>query len=144
MDLHLRAPLGPLLSGMISKRSVLSILQKNNAEHARSRSIASASMPTVPDLKEAPRGSRAHWPFMYACDMDFAFCRIEGLKGSGMSNKEAFGAVIGSSWSSSTFSDHHRVWKTCPSNEMMATIQKGRQVGGEWKLLTSKYRRPRN
>ena len=87
------------------------------------------------DLKHAPHGSRAFWPFTYACDMNTAFTRIEELKGSGANSKAAFIGVVGSTWSSSTFSDHHQVWKACPSNIMLGAVRKGRSPGGEWKTL---------
>jgi hypothetical protein len=75
--------------------------------------------------------------------MDAAFTRIEVLKGSGANSKAAFASVVGSTWSSSTFSDHHRVWKACPSNSMSDAVQKGRGPGGVWKTLAKMYGKKR-
>jgi hypothetical protein len=71
--------------------------------------------------------------------MDAAFCRIEALKASGMSSEAAFKAVLDLTWSSSTFSDHYRVWKICPSNIMLRAVRLGRGIGGEWRPLAKEY-----
>jgi hypothetical protein len=79
------------------------------------------------------------WPFVYTCDMDAAFSRIEVLKWSGTNSETAFKVVLGLTWLSSTFSDHYRVWKACPSGIIVAAVHKGWNLGGEWKPLTKLY-----
>jgi hypothetical protein len=55
------------------------------------------------DLQHAPHGSRAFWPFTYACNMNTVFTHIEELKGSGANSKAAFINVIGLTRTLSTF-----------------------------------------
>jgi hypothetical protein len=113
------------------------------ATHSYSlRSFLRPGISATVDLKLALCRSRAPWPYVYACDMDLAFCRIEKLQGTGLTTEGAFKEVLMDvKWSSSTYSDHHRIWKMCPSDVMLEVVRKGRGTGGEWSALSAKYGR---